>query len=134
MDKLSGFLKSLSQFEDYDEAKEYLEDTGRNVDELENSGLEFVKSALANHRLNQAEAKKRILQEAERLKKEKKSGDVIINAILALKKSSDLFKYGHSKLEGIDETEALSMLEDQELLELLNALEQDNYGKTSEDS
>lgn len=123
---LIRFLNLISDINDYNEAKEYLEYKGYDVSKLLREGNDFLESIKAQADLKRSREKRLLLGRAKELLSEK----VYENPKEELKRIlTDLkpeLSVQFSKIEKLDQRDASELLKEEKLLELLNKLEGDD--------
>lgn len=128
-DTIIRFLNLISQVDDYDEAKDYLSDSGFDINEVKAEGEEFLTTIKAQADLKLAKRKKDLLNQAKDLLADKVYSDPKEELIRIFKGLSPGLSVQFSKIEKLDEKDAQELLKEEELLNLLQKLEDDESGR-----
>jgi hypothetical protein len=122
MDNLYKILDWAGKFESKNEAEEYLSEKGYDVEKEKNDGLNHIKSMLAKAKLNEARSKMEMLNRVKKLMKEKRAEELLASTSFDPTQAYALF----SKLEKVSESDALEMLNEKKVLELLEILDKEH--------
>lgn len=129
MSNLNKIFNWANKFDSKKELHEYLESEGYNVNELGNRGVNLVREKLAESKLRTAKTKRANLARAKELLAERDDLENLKLLLSDLNTSNSNFAYQFSKLDVITEEDAISMLDEQGILELVEKLEQEKHGE-----
>lgn len=123
MNDLTNILQWLSDFEDKDARDQYLESKGYDVDKAGERGVNFIKKQLAEAKFREARKKKDLLAKAKEMADQ---NDIDVKNFLNNSGQTHNFAYQFSKHEDITKEDALEMLTDQQLLQVIEQLKDQN--------
>ena len=123
---------------DFASAKEYLQADGVNVDDLVKRGLAQIQKLKGKQELEQAKKRVQLLEDAKvllaELKGKQKEADAKNNAMrLFVNNPSSGIQLFFNKIKDLNEDDALGMLDNATLLELIDQLEKSNEDDSSAD-